>query len=80
MLEIVFLGTGGAIPTDRRNHPAIAVRHEGEILLLDTGEDVQRQYVRAGLGINAPLTILITHTHADHVIGLPGLILSLIHI
>ncbi len=77
MFEIVFLGTGGSIPTDNRNHPAIAIRHEGTVLIFDTGEDVQRQFIRARLGLNAPMAIFITHIHADHVIGLPGLILRM---
>ncbi len=74
MIEIFFLGTAGSAPTESQNLPAIALRIEGEIILLDAGEDVQRRYIQAGLGLNKKVTLLISHMHADHVIGLPGLL------
>lgn len=48
--------------------------YEGTQILIDAGEDVQRQYEKASLRFNAPLIILISHLHGDHVIGLPGLL------
>jgi ribonuclease Z len=75
VLEVVFLGSGGSLPTEGRNHPAIAVRYQGWNLLFDCGEDAQRQFERAGLGLNKHMAIFITHLHADHVLGLPGILL-----
>ncbi len=63
------------MPTENRNLPAIAVRYQGWILLLDCGEDIQRQIERAGLGLNKNMAIFISHIHADHLLGLPGLLL-----
>ncbi len=75
VIDIVFLGTGGSIPTVGRNHPAIVVRHSGWNLMLDCGEDTQRQFELAGLGQNKKMSILISHMHGDHVLGLGGLLL-----
>jgi ribonuclease Z len=75
VIDIVFLGTGGSIPTTGRNHPAIVVRHSGWNLMLDCGEDAQRQFELASLGQNKKMSILISHMHGDHVLGLGGLLL-----
>lgn len=63
------------MPTEGRNLPAIAIRYLGWIFLFDCGEDVQRQIEKAGLGLNKNMAIFITHMHADHILGLPGLLL-----
>ncbi len=75
VIDIVFLGTGGSIPTAGRNHPSIVVRHSGWNLMLDCGEDTQRQFEFAGLGQNKKMSIMISHMHGDHVLGLGGLLL-----
>ncbi len=73
MLRVTFLGTGGTLPTTNRNPSAILINREGELLLFDCGEGTQQQMMRAktGMKINS---IFITHFHADHFLGIPGLI------
>jgi ribonuclease Z len=73
-IDVIFLGTGGSIPTKERGLPAVALRREGELFLLDCGEGTQRQMMHAGLGFNRPMSIMISHLHGDHVLGLPGLL------
>ncbi|MHA1340069.1 MAG: ribonuclease Z [Promethearchaeota archaeon] len=73
-MEVVFLGTSCAIPTPQRNLPAIMLLYKGTQILLDAGEDVQRKFEEASLKFNAPLIIIISHMHGDHIIGLPGLL------
>lgn len=74
MLRILFLGTGGSLPTRNRNPSAIMVNREGELLLFDCGEGTQQQMMRAKTGMKALTSIFITHFHADHMLGIPGLI------
>ncbi|ASJ10125.1 ribonuclease Z [Thermococcus sp. P6] len=74
MLEVIFLGTGGIMPTRERNVPAIALRYNGEILLFDAGEGTVRQMNTAGLSPMKVDKIFITHFHGDHYLGLAALI------
>lgn len=74
MFEITFLGTSSAMPTTERNLPSIAVRHEGEVFLLDCGEGTQRQMMRFGVSYMKIRAILITHLHLDHFLGVFGIL------
>ena len=74
MLRVTFLGTGGSLPTPERNPSAIIVNREGELMLFDCGEGTQQQMMRAKTGMKALSSIFITHFHADHILGIPGLI------
>lgn len=73
MLRVIFLGTGGTLPTPDRNPSAIFINREGEMMLFDCGEGTQRQMMRAKTGMKLG-SIFITHFHADHFLGIPGLI------
>jgi len=70
VFTIIVLGSGGAIPQPGRYPSSIAVRVNGEILLFDTGEGVQRRVLGFGLGIAGLRRVFITHLHGDHVLGL----------
>lgn len=76
MLAVTFLGTGAACPTVERNVSSLAIHREGETLLFDCGEGTQRQMMRYGVGFSFR-DILITHYHADHILGLTGLLRTL---
>jgi ribonuclease Z len=73
-LRVVFLGTGGSIPTPKRGLPAVLIQREDECLLFDCGEGVQRQMIKARTGFHKKMKVFITHMHGDHVLGLPGLL------
>jgi ribonuclease Z len=72
-LHIIFLGTAAGVPTPKRSLPAILVQREGEQLMFDCGEGVQRQMLLARCSLSRKMKIFITHMHGDHVLGLPGL-------
>jgi ribonuclease Z len=72
-LDVLFLGTAGSAPTARRGLPATLVRRGGDRLLFDCGEGTQRQLLRS-VGLLDLEEIFISHFHADHFLGLPGLL------
>jgi ribonuclease Z len=76
MLSVTFLGTSAARPTVERNVSALSVQREGETLLFECGEGTQRQMMRYGVSF-ALAEIFFTHFHADHFLGVIGLIRTL---
>jgi len=76
MLSLTFLGTSAARPTVERNVSSLAIHREGETLLFDAGEGTQRQMMRYGTSF-ALNDIFFTHFHADHFLGVIGLVRTL---
>ncbi len=76
-MKLIFLGTGGTYPSLKRGVTSIAVQLQSEVLLLDCGECTQRQLMGSSVSFMKISRILITHLHADHFLGLPGLIQSM---
>lgn len=74
-LEVIFLGTGGSVPSARRSTASVLVARGGERLMFDCGEGTQRQLQRS-LGLIQVDAVYLTHFHADHILGLPGLLKS----
>ena len=73
-LDIVFLGTAASMPTAQRAPAALLVRRGSERLLFDCGEGTQRQLQRSAIGLPDLQEIFLTHFHADHFLGLPGML------
>jgi ribonuclease Z len=72
-LSVIFLGTGGSVPSARRSTASVLMVRGGERLMFDCGEGTQRQLQRS-LGLTQVREIYLTHFHADHILGLPGLL------
>ena len=73
-LDIVFLGTSASAPTAQRAPAALLVRRGGDRLLFDCAEGTQRQLMRSSLGLPELEQVFLTHFHADHYLGLPGML------
>ncbi len=73
-LDVVFLGTAGSAPSVRRAPSALLVRRGGERLLFDCGEGTQRQLLQSSVGLVDLAEVFVTHFHADHFLGLPGML------
>ena len=73
-LDLVFFGTSGSVPTAQRAPSALLVRRGSERLLFDCAEGTQRQMLRSTVGLVELREIFLTHYHADHFLGLPGML------
>jgi ribonuclease Z len=73
-LDIVFFGTSGSVPTAQRGPSGLLVRRGGERMLFDCGEGTQRQMLRSTVGLIELREVFVSHFHADHYLGLPGML------
>src|SRR5579885_1287960 len=73
-LDLVFLGTSASAPTAGRAPAALLLRRGGDRLLFDCAEGTQRQLMRSSLGLPDLEHVFLTHYHADHTLGLPGML------
>jgi ribonuclease Z len=73
LFEIIFLGTSASAPSIHRGLAAQIVIHNEHRFLVDCGEGTQRQILKSGIGFKRLNRILITHGHLDHILGLGGL-------
>jgi ribonuclease Z len=73
-MRLMFLGTSAATPTPERGLSSIVLVRGYELLLFDAGEGMQRNFIKSGFGMNRKMKIFITHMHADHCIGVLGLL------
>ena len=74
-MDCVVLGNGGMMPMPSRLTTSVMVRRNGRMLMLDAGEGIQVAIKRGGLGIANLDAVVISHLHADHGLGLPGVMM-----
>lgn len=77
MLDVCLLGTGGMMPLPYRKLTALMTRYNGSNVLIDCGEGTQVAIRESGWSVHPTDVICFTHYHADHISGLPGLLLTL---
>lgn len=76
-MKLVYLGTSGAMPTVKRGLSCTVLKLDKEYIMVDCGDGSCRQYLISDLKWNKPLTMLITHMHSDHTMGIMGLLQSM---
>jgi ribonuclease BN (tRNA processing enzyme) len=77
MVDVCLPGTGGMIPLRNRWLTCCLIEYQGTVILIDCGEGTQIALKEAGCKLSRLDILLVTHFHADHIAGLPGLLLSL---
>lgn len=77
MLDVCLLGTGGMMPLPHRALTSLMVRYNGSSILIDCGEGTQISVKQQGWSFKSIDAICFTHFHADHISGLPGLLLTI---
>ena len=77
MLDVCTLGTGGTMPSPNRWLSSCLMRYNGSVMLIDCGEGTQISLKKCGFTFKPIDIICFTHYHADHVSGLPGMLLSM---
>lgn len=78
MFELLFLGTSASAPSIKRSLPSLLVQYEEFRYLIDCGEGTQRQILSSGCGFKRLNKILFTHSHLDHILGIAGLLSTLL--
>ena len=79
MIDLCLLGNGGMMPLPDRPLSATLIRSGSETILFDCGENTQVNWRQSGFAYRTTSTILLSHIHADHVAGLPGILFQIAH-
>ncbi|MDE1860359.1 MAG: ribonuclease Z [Candidatus Micrarchaeota archaeon] len=76
-IKVIVLGSSGSAPTKERALPCVALIYNGELFLFDCGEGTQMQMLRYGVNASRLKAVFLSHAHADHMLGIAGLVRSL---